>query len=260
MYSTKKLPISAFIIAQDEEDRIAAAIESLQGFVEEVIVIDSGSSDNTVKLCESLGAKVFYNKWPGYGLQKRFGESKCRNNWVINLDADERLSPELAREIRELFASGAPSPHGYRTKIVEVLPNQQIMRFARKYNVVRLYDLEQARYHTSPVHDRVVIDDNRVEQLRGEILHQSIRNISHYIAKTNRYTDELIDDAVANNRSYGTWRVFAEFPISLFKAYILRRYCLQGVYGFILAMNFASMRFLKMAKAYERQKILVNEK
>ncbi len=99
----KKLPISVFIISQDEEDRIAAAINFVKNFADEILVIDSGSKDKTTKIAKKLGAKVIFNKWQGYGQQKYFAESQCKNNWVINIDADEWLSLELNNEINELF-------------------------------------------------------------------------------------------------------------------------------------------------------------
>src|SRR5437764_957280 len=94
------LPISAFIIACNEADRIGRAIASVRGWVDEIIVIDSGSSDDTVKVAQSLGARVLTHAWPGYGLQKRFGEEQCKNRWLLNLDADEEVTPELAQEIQ----------------------------------------------------------------------------------------------------------------------------------------------------------------
>ncbi len=90
---TDRLPLSVFIIARDEADRIARPIESVIGWVDEVIVIDSGSTDETVAVAEQLGARVIRNDWPGYGPQKRFGEDQCRNDWLLNLDADEEVTP-----------------------------------------------------------------------------------------------------------------------------------------------------------------------
>ena len=99
----EKLPISCFIIALNEADRIDKTIKSVKDLVDEVIVIDSGSNDGTQKLAEDLGCKVFYNEWNGFGPQKRFGEECSKNKWLLNLDADEYLSHEISNEIRDLF-------------------------------------------------------------------------------------------------------------------------------------------------------------
>ena len=98
----EKLPISCFIIALNEADRIEKTIKSVKDLVDEIIVIDSGSTDGTQKLAEDMGCKVFYNKWNGFGPQKRFGEDCSKNKWLLNLDADEYLSDEISDEIRTL--------------------------------------------------------------------------------------------------------------------------------------------------------------
>ena len=94
---TAATPISVFIIAHNEEDRIGRAIRSVESFADEVIVVDSGSTDDTVRIAESFGARVIANAWPGYGPQKRFAEEQCRNDWLFNLDADEAATPALAQ-------------------------------------------------------------------------------------------------------------------------------------------------------------------
>ena len=96
-----KLPISCFIIAKNEADRITKTIKSVEDLVDEIIVIDSGSTDGTQDLVKKLGCKLYYNEWPGFGPQKRFGEEKAKNKWLLNLDADEYLSNELKVEIRK---------------------------------------------------------------------------------------------------------------------------------------------------------------
>lgn len=104
---SQTLPISVFVIAKNEADRIPHTINSVVDWVDEVHVIDSGSEDNTRDVSRELGANVVFNEWPGYGPQKNFGESLCRNKWLINLDADEEITPELREQITLLFAGGA---------------------------------------------------------------------------------------------------------------------------------------------------------
>ena len=108
--------ISAFIITKNEEKRIEKAINSIKDLVQEIIVVDSGSTDDTVKLAKKLGAKVVHNDWPGYAAQKAFAENLCTHPWVMNLDADEELSVGLRNEIAYIFASEAQD--GSRRAIV----------------------------------------------------------------------------------------------------------------------------------------------
>ena len=104
-----RLPLSCFIIAKNEADRIVRTIRAVKDWAGEIVVIDSGSTDGTQALAEAEGARVIFNAWPGFGQQKRFGETQCRNEWLINLDADEVVSPKLAAEIQALFGRGEPA-------------------------------------------------------------------------------------------------------------------------------------------------------
>ena len=122
---TARLPLSVFIIARDEADRIAQTIRSVRDWVDEVIVVDSGSVDATVAVAEAEGARVVFNAWPGYGPQKRFGEDQCRNDWLFNLDADEVVTPGLADEIRALMGSGGHlAADGWRVMIRDVYAHE----------------------------------------------------------------------------------------------------------------------------------------
>src|ERR1700761_4206838 len=134
------LPISVFIITKDEEDRVPRAIKSVQGWVDEIIVVDSGSADKTVDVAAKLGAKVLYNEWKGYGLQKVFSEGLCRNKWLLNIDADEEISPELRDQIAAEFQDGTPHYKAYSfiIKVVSMFAQKPGM-FAPRHIQTRLY-------------------------------------------------------------------------------------------------------------------------
>ncbi|WP_298333112.1 glycosyltransferase family 2 protein, partial [Asticcacaulis sp.] len=142
------LPLSVFIIALNEADRIGPVILAVRDWVDEVLVVDSGSSDGTQDLARSLGATVIHNDWPGYGPQKRFAEEQCRHDWLLNLDADEVPVPELEDAVRALFAGGGtPAQQGYRIRTVMALPHQKRPhRFAPRHNYIRLYDRRHGRF------------------------------------------------------------------------------------------------------------------
>src|SRR5690606_2629766 len=120
----KRPPISAFIIARNEADRIAPTIAALADVAREVIVVDSGSTDGTQKVAEAAGARVVHNDWPGDGPQKRCAETLCAGPWLLNVDADEVISTALAAEIRALFAAGEPPFDAYRLPIAEQFPGE----------------------------------------------------------------------------------------------------------------------------------------
>ncbi|WP_029058437.1 glycosyltransferase family 2 protein [Stappia stellulata] len=253
---TAATPISVFIIAHNEEDRIGRAIRSVESFADEVIVVDSGSTDETVRVAESLGARVLVNPWPGYGAQKRFAEDQCSNDWLFNLDADEAATDSLGREIQALSASGAlfKTPF-WRVRIKDVFAHEAgPAPFAYGYNQIRLYDRTKGRFSASPVHDTVRPPEGaHVAQLKAAMAHRSIRSVAFHVEKMNRYSTMQADDMAARGRRIARWRLVTEFPFAFLKAYLLRRYALYGWWGLVISTNFAYTRFLRLAKAYEAE-------
>ncbi len=253
--SAGKLPISVFIIAVDEGDRVGRTIESVRDWVDEVIVIDSGSKDDTVAVSEAAGARVMFHAWPGYGEQKRFGEDQCRNDWLLNLDADEVVSAALAAEIRALFPS--PSHQGYWMDVVEILPGESAPGwFAHTVKCLRLYDKKFGRFDPSTVHDSVHLVSGTEGSLGAIVEHRSSRGFAHTIAKINRYSTMQAQNMVGRKKRpvLLELRIVLEFAIGFFKAYVLRGYFLKGMYGFINAMHYGLSRFERLAKYWEAER------
>lgn len=248
--------MSIFIIARDEADRIGRTIEAVRHLTDDLVVVDSGSSDGTRALAASLGARVIENAWPGYGPQKRFAEDLCRHNWLLNIDADEVVPTDLAAEIAALFAHGAPRADAYRIAIAEVFPGEgRPHPFAYALHPVRLYRKDRGRYADSTVHDRVDLAPGAVvERLKGTIHHFSVRSLGDQIDKLNAYTDAQVLDLVKRGERASVLRLVVEFPAAFLKAYIGRRHFVRGVYGFMTAMNFAFYRYLRLAKHVERER------
>lgn len=248
-------PLSIFIIAQNEADRISRTIEAARALSDDIVVVDSGSTDGTQALAESLGARVIHHPWPGYGPQKRFAEELCRHDWLLNLDADEVLPPDLAIEIAALFAGGHPAADAYKVRIAEIFPGEGAPhRFAYALAPVRLYRKSRGRYSPSPVHDRVeLLPGTKVGRLKGTIHHFSVRSLGEQMEKLNAYSDAQADDLDARGETLSVFRLIAEFPANFIKAYIGRRHALRGIYGFMTAMNFAFYRYLRVAKHWERR-------
>ena len=248
-------PLSIFIIAQNEADRIGRTIEAARALSDDILVVDSGSTDGTQAVAESLGARVIFNPWPGYGQQKRFAEEQCRHDWLLNLDADEVLPPDLSAEIAALFAGGEPPADAYRIRIAEIFPGEGAPhRFAYALAPVRLYRKSKGRYSPSPVHDRVdLAPEARVGRLKGTVHHFSVRSLGEQMEKLNAYSDAQADDLDARGETLSVFRLVAEFPANFLKAYVGRRHALRGIYGFMTAMNYAFYRYLRVAKHWERR-------
>jgi glycosyltransferase involved in cell wall biosynthesis len=249
------LPISCFIIAQDEADRIRAAIRSVRGWVGEVIVVDSGSTDTTVAIAEAEGARVICNPWPGFGQQKRFAEDHCRNDWVLNIDADEVVTPELADEIKDLFEQEALNLAVYGMKVNLVYPGWQRPRvWARDHYCLRLYDRRRVRFRDSTLHDSVVPGNEPVGHLRGVVHHYSIRSL----ADLDRKCDARASYQALHSGPKPTWllrlRLITEFPASFLKYYIGRCHVTGGLMGFIVTSIISYHRWMRVLRMYRYQK------
>jgi glycosyltransferase involved in cell wall biosynthesis len=249
------LPVSIFIIARNEADRIGRTLRAVRDLSDDIVVVDSHSTDGTREVAAAEGARVVVNDFAGYGPQKRFAEELCRHTWLLNIDADEVIPDDLASEIRALFARGEPAKDAYRIRIAEIFPGEKAPhRFAYALAPVRLYRIDRGRYSPSTVHDRVDLQPGAsVGKLKGTIHHFSVRSLGHQMAKLNSYTDAQVADLEKRGESISVFRLVAEFPANFIKAYIGRRHALRGVYGFMTAMNFAFYRYLRAAKYFENR-------
>lgn len=256
--------ISAFIIAKNEEARIARAINSLKNAVDEIIVIDSGSSDNTVSIAGSLGAKVVFNEWKGYVAQKIFGESLCSHEWILNIDADEALSADLQDEIGYIFAGELQERYkAYRMNMVIMHRNDlRPRKCAPSTSQIRLYNKKFASFanqESTTTHDAVLMNEDLSEAgnvyvLNEPVYHYSGVSIEQLVAKANFYSSQQARDLAESGRKISKFRIGFEFFVWFFKAFFMRRYFVFGFDGFIDSMIFAFARFLRLAKARELQK------
>lgn len=250
------IPVSVFLIAKDEAARLPATLASLRGLVAEVVVVEWGSTDDTVAVAARYGARVVQNPWSGYGPQKRFAESCCRQQWLLNLDADEALSPELADELRRLFASGPPPCDAYELVIRAVCPHEQRpRRWAYANTPVRLYNRTRGRFSDSLVHDSVLMDaGTRIGRLRHDVEHRGMLSLEQLIGKINGYTSlQALDHVTRGKGDISWWRLLTVFPMAFLKSFLLRRHFVWGRYGLAISMSYAFARLLRLAKIHEHQ-------
>jgi glycosyltransferase involved in cell wall biosynthesis len=248
-----KQAISVFIIAKNEADRIGDTIRSVSEWVDEVVVVDSGSEDETVKVCEALGVKVSFMEWHGYGPQKVYAESLCRNSWLFNLDADEVVSPQLRDEICAVFQHGEPAMVAYR------MPFQPIYYVRDKghpatarHSPVRLYRKDKAGFKDSPIHDSVVVREGAVGCFSGVVLHKSFRNLSDHVQKADFYSTMQAEDMLRKNRRPSVMLLMILPLFAFLKSYVLRKEYRNGIEGVIASHMYAFQRFLRQAKTFER--------
>ena len=258
MTAHTKLPISVFIICKNEADRIHYPIESVKDWVDEIIVVDSGSEDGTMERAKELGADtVLFNEWPGYGPQKCYAETLCRNNWLLNLDADEQVSPALRQAIEQLFEAGEPQNALYAIRNVMVFPHETTPRtFSPSGFFVRLYRKDSAGFKDSTVHDSVIakVADLPTLRIQEAIHHYGFRDLSHMIAKMNFYTSMQAEDRFNRGKNVSALRILIEPIFTFFKSYFGRGYWRFGLDGFIHSFFYAFNRTIRLAKTRERFK------
>jgi glycosyltransferase involved in cell wall biosynthesis len=240
--------LSVILITHNEAGNIAACLNSV-AFADECIVVDSGSTDGTGEIARSLGAQVVVTTdWPGFGAQKNRALALATGTYVFSIDADERVTPELAASIRRVVAEGSTDA-GYELSRLSNFCGQW-MRHGDWYpdRVLRLFKREAGRFSNDLVHERLIVD-GRIARLEGELQHHSMPTLESALDKMNRYSSGRAADKVAAGRRGGLGSALAHGVWAFLRCYILRRGCLDGRLGLVLAIYVAEgtyYRYLKM--------------
>lgn len=240
--------LTVTVITLNEAANIDQALASVR-WADEIIVVDSGSTDDTVAIARRHTARVETRAWPGYGAQKNYAASIASNDWILSLDADERVSAELAGEIRTLLAS-EPASRGYRLRRVTWYLGRWI-RGTDWYpdHQLRLYDRRAARWNARPVHESVDVD-GAPGQLRHDLQHYAYRDISHHLATIDRYTTLAANQWRADGRRATAIGLALHPAFAFLRNYVLRAGVTQGTPGLIVSILNAYYVFLKHAKLW----------
>ena len=248
----KRRPVSAVVIALNEEHRIAPCLESLS-WADEIVVVDSGSADATVELAKRYTDKVYTLPWKGFGPQKQAAVDLASNDAVLNVDCDERVTPELAGEIQAILSGDEMLP-GYSVPRRTFLGGKEI-RHCGWYpdRTVRLFDRRKARFSEDIVHERVVVSGGTAE-CRNHILHYSFSGISDLLAKLERYGDLGARQMYERGRRWRLSDLMIRPAYALLKTYILKLGFLDGYEGWLISKTTAFLTFTKYAKLRDLEK------
>jgi glycosyltransferase involved in cell wall biosynthesis len=241
------MKITATIITLDEERNIARAIESLR-CCDEILILDSGSTDRTVELAANLRARVIEAGWRGYAGQKNWAADQAAHQWILSLDADEALSEGLEAEILNLKKSG-PRYDAYTMPRLAHYLGKRIYHCGwypdRK---VRLYDRSKARWVGDFVHESVK-PEGRVGHLQCDILHFTCDSLSEHLKTLDRYTTLAAQELAANRVRVPLWSLILDPPWHFVKSYVFQRGFMDGMEGLIISYMAAFYTFLKYSKA-----------
>ena len=240
------MKVSATIITYNEERNLSRALESLR-CADEIVVVDSGSSDRTVEIAQRLGARVIESTWQGYAKQKNFAADSASHDWILSLDADESLSEALEAEIWRLKKTGPQFDAYTMPRLAQYLGKW--IRHSGWYpdRKVRLYDRRKAQWVGEYVHESVAVNGT-VGHLDANLLHFTCESLSEHMKTMDRYTTLAAEQLVESGRTVTWWRLIFEPPWTFFRSYILKLGFLDGVEGLAIANMAALYNFLKYAK------------
>ncbi|MCX2961712.1 glycosyltransferase family 2 protein [Rodentibacter caecimuris] len=247
--------ISIAMIVKNEAQDLALCLDTVKDWVDEIVILDSGSTDNTKEIALSYEAKFYENTdWPGFGKQRQIAQQYVTSDYVLWLDADERVTPELRQSIQRAVQQNPENTVFEIPRISEVFGRK--IRHSGWYPdyVVRLYRTHYAGYNDSLVHEKVCYPNNtRVERLTGDLEHFTYKNLHHYLVKSAGYAKAWADQRQANGKKATLWQGVAHGLSCFIKMYILKAGFLDGKQGFLLAALSAHSTFVKYADLWERE-------
>jgi glycosyltransferase involved in cell wall biosynthesis len=251
------MKISATIITLNEEANIDAACKSL-AWADEIVMVDSGSSDQTVKIAQDCGARVMTNAWPGFAEQKQFAVDQTSHDWIFSLDADERVSDELRNSITRLRdQSETTLADGYRISRRSYYQGRWIKGGGWYPDwQLRLFKKSRGRWEPRRIHESVKMDSGaRVEKLSGDILHYSVKDSAHHHRMIGeRYAPLAAEQMFADGRHTSALKIATAAPAAFLHSYVLKAGFRDGLAGISIASFAAHHAFLKHLMLWEKQK------
>jgi len=245
-----KIPVSVAIITKNEESNLPDCLKSIS-FADDIVVVDSGSTDRTKEIAQSFGCKFFEEDWKGFGNQKQSAIDKCKNEWVLVLDADERIPPETAEEIIRIAQRNYNDPAGFSFQRKNFFQDRWIRHMGWWPDpVTRLFRKSRGHMSQSLVHESLIIE-GPVKVLTYCIDHYTESRLSRVLLKIDQYSTLGARQAYAEGKRSSTWGAGLRAVLTFLQSYFLRLGILDGAPGFTLSVTDAINKFFKYAKLNE---------
>jgi (heptosyl)LPS beta-1,4-glucosyltransferase len=242
------------LIVKNEEQDLAFCLNTVKGWVDEIVVLDSGSTDKTKEIAESFGAKFYTNtKWPGFGKQRQLAQQYIKSDYVLWLDADERVTPELRQEIQTVLAQDAPQTVYSLNRLSDIFGKKIYHSGWYPDYVIRLYRTRDTHYSDELVHESVIVPAGfRVQKIKAHLLHYTYKNLNQYLLKAAHYSKAWADQRSAMGKKASLWKASSHALARFMKMYVLKAGFLDGKHGFLLAVLSAHSAFVKYADLWIR--------
>ena len=243
--------LSVVIITHNEEQNIGRCLDALKGLAEEILVVDSFSTDKTVEMCESFGCRVIMREFKGYVDQKQFGVNEAKNDWILSLDADEMITEGLRTEIAALFQQEKIPYDGYKIRF-SLYYLGKILRYSGvgfDYKL-RLFNRKTGAFKFTYVHEEIKVN-GLTGRLKGIAIHYSFHDLQHHIEKSNYYTTLAAEHYLKNGKHFSRWWVAFKFPVTFLLYYFVKGGFLDGYPGFMWSFMAAFYTTTKIAKTIE---------
>ncbi|WP_292009523.1 glycosyltransferase family 2 protein [Chryseobacterium sp.] len=255
------MTLSLVVITYNEEENIVRILDELKNTVDEIIIVDSFSTDRTKEICTQYPqVKFFEKKFKGYGEQKNYALSLCTQDWVLFLDADEIPDRELQNSIHKVISSETPEFNVYKAQFNNHL-GIHLIKYGGWGNVCRerLFRRGTARYSDDKVHEYLITDE-KADILKGKLDHYTYKSIHHHIIKINKYSDMMAEKMFDRGKKINRFKIIVSPAFEFIKVFFFKRGFLDGFPGFYIAKTMAYYTFLKYIKLYEKIRLIEIEK
>ena len=242
--------ISAVIITLNEEKNIQQCIDSVRDVADEIVVVDSFSTDRTEEICRKNGVRFLQHAWPGYGGQKNWGNGQASFDYILSIDADERLSDELGKAIRAIKENWQYDVYSFnrltffhgKPMRYSIYPDRQL----------RLFDRRKTQWKENKVHERLITGEGiTLKRINKDMLHFANESIHELVKTLNDYSSLSAEGGFRPGRKQRVFKLVFSPAFAFFKTYVLKLGFLDGAFGFVICVNKAHYRFLKYAKGIE---------
>lgn len=244
--------LSIVIITKNEEKNLRRCLDSVK-WADEIVLVDSQSEDNTLKIAEEYNAKIYSPEWKGYGPAKKYGVSKTSNNWIFSIDADEEVSANLKDEILNILGQEDHADGYYVPRLTNFIGRW--IKHSGWYPdyVLRLFDKNKGDFNEAVIHEEVIVTGQK-KYLKNDLLHYSYPDLDEYFRKFNIYTTVGAEELQKRNKKSSFMKIFIK-PIAAFiKQYIIKKGFLDGVEGFLVSFFSGCAVMVKYAKLYDLNK------